>query len=76
MCTVWHVDEYITTFKLVMNSRKIARGPVPGRGPAVEKHCSRRGYGFIITYLQRMYRKLKLEHRLEFYHVKHNIQMP
>jgi len=22
------------------NSRRTSRGPVPGRGPAVEKHCS------------------------------------
>jgi len=42
MCTVWHVDKYKITFKLVINSRRTSRGqdPVPGRGPAVEKHCS------------------------------------
>jgi len=27
MCTVWHVDKYKITFKLVINSR-ISRGPV------------------------------------------------
>jgi len=44
MCTVWHVDKYKITFKLVINSRRISRGPVPGRGPAFEKHWSRRCY--------------------------------
>ena len=39
MCTVWHVDKYKITFKLVLNSRGISRGSVPGRGSAVEKHC-------------------------------------
>ena len=39
MCTVWHVDKYKITFKLVIKSRRISRGPVAGRGPAVEKHC-------------------------------------
>jgi len=33
MCTVWHVDKYKIIFKLVINSRRISRGP------AVEKHC-------------------------------------
>ena len=38
MCTVWHVDKYKITFKLVINSRRISRGPVklmlrPGTGP-------------------------------------------
>ena len=38
MCTVWHVDKYKITFKLVINSRRICRGPVylmpgPGTGP-------------------------------------------
>ena len=28
MCTVWHVDKYKITFKLVPNSRRISRGPV------------------------------------------------
>jgi len=28
MCTVWHVDKYKITFKLVINSRRISRGPV------------------------------------------------
>ena len=32
MCTVWHVDKYKITFKLVINSRRTSRGP------AVEKH--------------------------------------
>ena len=41
MYKVWHVDKYKITFKLVINSRRISRGPVPGRGPAVEKHCPR-----------------------------------
>jgi len=41
MCTVWHADKYKITFKLVINSRRISRGPVPGRGPAVEKHWFR-----------------------------------
>ena len=27
MCTVWHVDKYKITFKLVINSRRISRGP-------------------------------------------------
>ena len=34
--TVWHVDKYKITFKLVINSRRISRGPVqlmPGPGP-------------------------------------------
>ena len=34
MCTVWHVDKYKITFKLLINSRRISRGP------AVEKHWS------------------------------------
>jgi len=34
MYTVWHVDKYKITFKLVINSRRISRGP------AVEKHWS------------------------------------
>ena len=34
MCTVWYVDKYKITFKLVIHSRRISRGPVP-----VEKHC-------------------------------------
>ena len=44
ICTVWHVDKYKITIKLVINSRRISRGPywcegpVRGRGPAVEKH--------------------------------------
>ena len=38
MCTLWHVDKYKITFKLVINSRIISRGtvqlmPVPGAGP-------------------------------------------
>ena len=41
MYTVWHVDKYKITFKLVINSGRNSRGPVPGRGPAVEKHCVR-----------------------------------
>ena len=50
MCTVWHVDKYKITFKLVINYRRIScgpawynwcQGPVPGRGPAVGKYCSR-----------------------------------
>ena len=41
MCTVWRVDKYKITFKLVINSRRISRGPVSGRGPAVEKHWFR-----------------------------------
>ena len=41
MCTVWHVDKYKITFKLVINSRRISRGPVSGRGPVVEKHSFR-----------------------------------
>ena len=41
MYTVWHVDKYKVTFKLVINSRRTSRGPVTDRGPAVEKHCSR-----------------------------------
>ena len=32
MCTMWHVDKYRITFKLVISSRRISRGP------AVEKH--------------------------------------
>jgi len=28
MCTMWHVDKYKITFKLVINSRRISRGPV------------------------------------------------
>jgi len=36
MRTVWHVDKCKITFKLVINSRRISRGP------AVEKHCLRR----------------------------------
>ena len=28
MCTVWHVDKYKITFKLVISSRSISRGPV------------------------------------------------
>jgi len=28
MCTVWHVDKYKIIFKLVINSRRISRGPV------------------------------------------------
>jgi hypothetical protein len=39
MCTVWHVDKYKITFKLVIDYW--SQGPVPGRGPAVEKHCCR-----------------------------------
>ena len=27
-CTVWHVDKYNITFKLVINCRRISRGPV------------------------------------------------
>ena len=27
-CTVWHVDKYKITFKLLINSRRISRGPV------------------------------------------------
>jgi len=44
MYTVWYVDKYKITFKLVINSRRISRGqgPVLGRGPAIEKHCSMR----------------------------------
>jgi len=38
MCTVRHVDKYKITFKLVINSRRNSRGPVPDRGPAVEKN--------------------------------------
>jgi hypothetical protein len=44
---MWHDDKYKITFKLVISSRRIFRGsallipgPVPGRGLAVEKHCS------------------------------------
>jgi len=38
MCTVWHVDKYKITFKVVINSRRTSRGPVklmpgPGTGP-------------------------------------------
>ena len=36
ICTVWHVDKYKVTFKLVINSRRISRGP------AVEKHSYRK----------------------------------
>jgi len=28
MCTMWHVDKYKITFKLVINSTRISRGPV------------------------------------------------
>jgi len=28
MFTVWHVDKYKITFKLVINSTRISRGPV------------------------------------------------
>jgi len=28
MCAVWHVDKYKITFELVINSRRIYRGPV------------------------------------------------
>jgi len=28
MFTVWHVDKYKITFKLVINSRRISRWPV------------------------------------------------
>jgi len=28
MCTVWSVDKYKITFELVINSRRISRGPV------------------------------------------------
>jgi len=28
MRTVWHVDKYKIRFKLVINSRRISRGPV------------------------------------------------
>jgi hypothetical protein len=48
MCTEWHVDKYKIKFKLVINSREPlaarynwCQGPVPGRGPKVEKHWSR-----------------------------------
>jgi len=33
MCTVWHVDKYKITLKLVINSRRTSRGPT------VEKRC-------------------------------------
>ena len=38
MCTVWHVDKYKITLKLVINPRRTSRGPVqlmpgPGTGP-------------------------------------------
>jgi len=53
MFTVWHVDKYKITFKLVINSRRISRSPVylmpgpgTGRGPVVEKHWSRPTPGF------------------------------
>ena len=36
MCTVWHVDKYKITFKLVINARR------KSRGPAVEKRRSRK----------------------------------
>jgi len=56
MCTVWHGDKYKTTFKLVINSRRISRGPVylvpPGHGPAIEKHCGR-GYWVFVHVLVR-----------------------
>jgi len=35
MCTVWHIDKYTITFKLVINSRRISRCLVqllPGPG--------------------------------------------
>ena len=34
LCTVWHVNKYKITFKLVISSRRICRGP------EVEKHCT------------------------------------
>ena len=47
MYTVWHVDKYKITFKLVINHWRTfaarynwCQGPIPGRGPAVEKYCS------------------------------------
>jgi hypothetical protein len=39
MYTVWHVDKYKITFKLVIDHW--SQGPVPARGPAVEKHWAR-----------------------------------
>jgi hypothetical protein len=39
MYTVWHVDKYKITFKLVIDHW--SQGPVPGRGLEVEKHCSK-----------------------------------
>ena len=38
MCKVWHVDKYEITLKLIINSRRIFRGPVylmsgAGTGP-------------------------------------------
>jgi len=38
MCTVWHVNKYKISFKLVINSRRTSRGPLylmpgPGTGP-------------------------------------------
>ena len=41
MCRVWHADKYKIAFKLVINSMRISRGPVPDRGPAAEKHWFR-----------------------------------
>jgi hypothetical protein len=47
MYTLWHVDKYNITFKLIINSRisrrpvQLMPGPVSGRGPAVEKHWTR-----------------------------------
>ena len=52
MYTVWHVDKYKITFKLVINwtneilqyivvSSGLSRTDVPGRGSAVEKHWCR-----------------------------------
>ena len=35
MYTVWHVDKYKVTFKLVISSKRISRDPT------VEKQCSR-----------------------------------
>jgi len=39
MYRMWYVDKYKIIFKLVINWT--FRGPVPGRGQAVEKHCAR-----------------------------------
>jgi len=58
MCTVWNVDKYTITFKLIINSRRISRGPVPGLGPAVEKHWSRL---FVAQFLFTLH--LKLGHK-------------